>query len=152
MIEQARKDGVASEKTMWESIASVNDLLVIMDASHPEMVQKFLRKQHELMYGPHYNEMWAIKAVAGIEYTDREGKKRTGAYWTVEQVEDATRSMSFPTGTTKWDKFVALNVFRSDVCRQLTDSDIINSASAFFFADEDYNSEGKIWHYMSCIR
>jgi hypothetical protein len=151
MIEQARKDGVASEKTMWESIADVDMLLIDIKEVNPEVVRKFMRRQHELLYGPHYNELMAIEAVSGIKYTDKEGKAREGAYWTIEEVEAATRGMEFPARTTKWDKYVAFNSFRSDVCRQLEDADALKAAHAFYFADEDYQGEGKIWHYMGCI-
>lgn len=152
MIEQARKDGVASEKTMWESIAGVDGLLAVMAEDHPDEVRRFMRHQHELLYGPHYNELLAVEDVKEIRYTDREGKTREGAYWTVDEVEAATRGMSFPAGTTKWDKYVAFNVFRSDVCKALSDEDVLQSGYAFFFADEDLEGDGKIWRYMSCLR
>lgn len=151
MIDQARKDGVTSEKIMWESIADVDVLLAEVSEAHPEVVRKFMRRQHELMYGPHYNELMAMEAMKGIRYTDKEGKVREGAYWTVEEVENATRGMEFPAKTTRWDKFVAFNSFRSDVCRTLEDAEILKSAHAFYFADEDYAGEGKIWRYMGCM-
>lgn len=151
MIERARQDGVTSDKVMWQSIADVDALLTEVGVVNPEIVRKFVRHQHELLYGPHYNEAMAIEAVKEIRYTDRDGKQRTGAYWTVEEVEDATRGMSFPSGTTKWDKWVAFNVFRSDVCRQLDDNAVLQSAYAFFFGDEDFSGEGKIWQYMNCM-
>ena len=151
MIDQARKDGVASEKIMWESIADVDVLLAEVSEAHPEVVRKFMRRQHELMYGPHYNELMAMEAMKGIRYTDKEGKVREGAYWTVEEVENATRGMEFPAKTTRWDKFVAFNSFRSDVCRTIDDAEVLKSAHAFYFADEDFAGEGKIWHYMGCM-
>lgn len=152
MMEQARKDSVTSEKTMWQSIDHVDGLLAVMATEHPEMVKDFMRKQHELLYGPHYNEAMAMEDVKDIHYTDRDGKARHGAYWTVDEVEDATRGMTFPSGTTKYDKYVAFNVFRSDTCKKLEDAEVLQAAYAFFFADEDYQGDGKIWNYMSCLR
>ena len=152
MIEQARKDGVANEKVMNASIESVDGLLEKMKEAHPEAYQQFIAKQHELFYGPHYNEMFAEMDVAGISYTDNEGKERHGAYWSAAEVEDATRGMTFPAGTTKYDKYVAFNVFKSDTCKALDDKEVIAACHQFFFADEDYKDGGKIWQYMRAIK
>lgn len=152
MIEDARRSGVTSEKAMWESIADIDDLLEVLETDQPDIVKKFYRKQHERLYGPHYNEIMAVEAVRGIRYTDREGKMREGAYWTVEEIEEATRTYAFPPDVTKWDKYVAFNVFRSDVCKKLDDANALAAGYAFFFADEDFHGGGKIWRYMGCIR
>lgn len=152
MLEQARQDGVTSEKTMWASIENINELLELVEEHHPDVYKKFMRRQHELLYGPHYNELLAMEAVASIAYTDKDGKRKEGAYWTVEQIEEATRGMSFPAGTTKYDKYVAFNSFRSDVCKKLDDTQVLQAGYAFYFADEDYIGQGKIWHYMGCVR
>lgn len=151
MIEQARKDGVASEKTMNASIESVDQLLEQLKEVHPDVYNSFIAKQHELLYGPHYNEMFATMAVAGIEYTDADGKSRKGEYWSVAEVDEATRGLAFPQGTTKWDKYVAYNAMKSDLCKVADDKTILNAAYAFYFADEDFHGQGKIWRYMQCM-
>lgn len=150
-MEQARQDGVASEKKMWQSIDNVEELLEMIQEEHPCAYKKFMRRQHELMYGPHYNEVMAVEAVEDLEYIDKDGKEHTGPYWTASQIEEATRSMSFPSGTTKWDKYVAFNAFKSDVASKLDDPATLQVAHAFYFADADYEGEGKIWHYMQCM-
>ena len=152
MIEQARKDGVANEKVMNASIDSVDALLDKLRTAHPAVYEQFIAKQHELFYGPHYNETFAERDVAEIVYTDNEGKERHGAYWSVAEVEDATRGMTFPAGTTKYDKYVAFNVFKSDTCKALDDKEVIAACHQFFFADEDYKGTGKIWQYMRAIK
>ena len=152
MIEQARKDGVASEKTMDASIESVDQLLEQLKEAHPDVYNAFIAKQHELLYGPHYNELFAAMAVAGIEYTDAEGKSHKGEYWSIAEVDEATRGLAFPQGTTKWDKYVAYNAMKGDLAKVASDKDILNAAYAFYFADEDFRGEGKIWRYMQCMR
>ena len=152
MIEQARKDGVASEKVMNASVDNIDHLLKQLKEAHPDVYNAFMTKQHELMYGPHYNELFATMTVAGIEYTDVEGKSHKGEYWSVGEVEDATRGLTFPQGTTVWDKYVAYNAMKSDLCKVAGDKDILSAAYAFYFADEDYRGEGKIWRYMQCMR
>ena len=152
MIEQACKDGVANEKVMNASIDSVDALLLRLKDAHPDVYEDFIAKQYELLYGPHYNEMFAEMAVADLAYTDVEGKQHKGAYWSPGEVEDATRGMSFPAGTTKFDKYVAFNVFKSDTCKALDDKEVIAAGYQFFFADEDYKGIGKIWHYMHALK
>ena len=152
MIEQARKDGVASEKTMNASIESVDQLLEQIKTAHPDVYSSFIAKQHEILYGSHFNEIFAAMAVAGIEYTDAEGKAHKGEYWSLSEIEEATRGLSFPPGTTKFDKYVAYNVMKSDLCKVADDKLILSAAYAFFFADEDYIGQGKTWRYMQCMK
>lgn len=85
-----------------------------------------------------------------IRYTDRTGKKCEGGYWTMEQIESATKGMVFPSSTTKWDKYVAFNGFYADTCTVLEDEMIVKSAHKFYFADEDAPA-GKIWCYMEAM-
>lgn len=76
-----------------------------------------------------------------------------GAYWTCEQVEEATKTMSFPGGTTKWDKFVAFNLAKSDFCKKFDDAQILQIGYLLFFADEDWSARGsatKVWDYVAC--
>lgn len=67
--------------------------------------------------------------------------------WTAAQIEEATRTKSFPEGTTIWDKFVAYNSFYDDLKGVYTEEDILKGAYAYFFADVDA-PPCKIWHYM----
>lgn len=114
-----------------------------------------MRKIYGILSGGHYNEDFALHDVAEIEYTDKEGKAHKGAYWTCEQVEEATKEMNFPIGTTKWDKFVAFNLAKSDFCKKFDDADILRIGYLFFFADEDWGTDGKspatkTWNYICC--
>ena len=152
MIEQARKDGVANEKVMNASIDSVDELLEKMKDAHPAVYERFIAKQHELFYGPHYNELFAEMDVAGLTYTDAEGKEHRGAYWSIGEIDDATRGMTFPAGTTRYDKYVAFNAFKSDTCKAYDDKQVLAGAYQFYFADEDYKGGGKIWQYMRCMK
>lgn len=99
----------------------------------------------------HFDEKTAKEAMSHIRYTDNSGAERTGAHWSIDQVRNATASMKFPAGTTDWDKYVALNVFYSDLCKVLTDDLIIKSACRFFFQDEDA-PDGKLCTYMKAMK
>ena len=148
MVEHAKKAGVTNEKTMWESIDSFSELLEELKESHPQLYWDFIRKQHGIMYHDHYDEHFAIYDVSQMHYTDRQGVKREGAHWTSDQIEAATAGMKFPAGTTKWDRFVAMNAAFSDWSKYYDDADILKIGYAFYFADEDWGDDSKIWEYM----
>ncbi len=150
MLEEAKNAGLTNEKIMWKSVASVSELLLLVKQDHPEMYWEFMREQHGILYGNHYNEAFAMHDVSMIRYIDRMGKKCEGGYWTLEQIENATKGMTFPSGTTKWDKYVAFNGFYADTCTVLDDELIIKTAHKFYFADEDA-PPGKIWLYMEAM-
>lgn len=153
MVKAAKESGKVSDKQMWASVESVSDLLDCVKESHPDKYWTFMRGQAGIMNGGHYDQAWAEWDTSQISYTDKDGKAHKGAYWTCEQTEEATRGMAFPSGTTKWDVFVALNSFFADTCKVLTSEQIVKAAYQFYFADEDFgNGKGsKIWHYMQMV-
>ena len=150
LIKNARANGVATEKAMWESIDSLNDMLCMLKEEHPDLYMKFMREQHEVLYGPHYDKHFAEIDVDKMRYTNASGEKKTGAYWSAEQIVDATKGMPFPSNTTNWDKYVAFNSFYADMCTVLDETMILKGAHKFYFADED-GPTGKIWCYMTAM-
>lgn len=98
----------------------------------------------------HFGEAKAKEAVSRIHYTDKTGAKHEGAHWTPEQIEAVTVQLKFSEGTTLWDKYVAFNSFYADLCRVLDEPQIIKSAHAFYFDDED-TPDGKIWRYVRAM-
>lgn len=141
MIEDAKAKGLTSEKMMYQSIDDVDAMLCMMEKEHPKEYWAFLRKQHGLLYANHYTEEFAM--------WDVENMKPLGMYWTKAQVEEATKNMSFPSGTTSCDKFVAFNASANDLKDVLKDEDILKVAYAFWFNDKDWKGKGKIWEYMA---
>lgn len=103
-------------------------------------------------YG-HFCEKSAETALKGLKYTDKEGGEHTEPKWSVRMIEEATRDLEFPEGTTLWDKYVAYNSFYADTCKVLSDGDILKAAYEFYFNDEDYtHKESKIWRYMESMK
>lgn len=107
-----------------------------------------VRDMHEAIYGPHYTEDFAEKDVAKLSYTDAAGNKYQGPHWTKAQVIGATSGLEFSKGTTDCDKYVAFNAAYADFSKKFDDAQIIHIAYLFFFADEDWKGDGKIWSYM----
>lgn len=143
------------EAVMWETTRLVSDFIKPMKETNRKEYWRLLREVYGKMSGGHYNEEFALHDVSQIEYTDKEGKSHTGAYWTCEQTYEATREMKFPSGTTKWDIFVALNLAKSDFCKKFDDAQIVQIAYLFFFADENWSDDGrvsstKVWEYVCC--
>ena len=141
LIKNAKANGVTSEKAMWQSVDSLNDVLCVIKEEHPEMYMAFMREQHAVLYGPHYDKHFAEVDVDKIKYTNAAGEKKTGAHWNVDQILEATKGMPFPSGTTPWDKYVAFNSFYSDLCAVLDEATLLKAAYRFYFADEDAPAE-----------
>lgn len=148
MIESYAKNG-GDEKKMWASVDVTEEAMEYIRETNPDKYDCLMRKLHEALYGKHYCEESAMHDVANLSYTDASGAKHTGAHWTVEQVESATANKSFPVGTNRWDKYVAYNATYADLNRKFTDAQVLDAAYLFWFADEDWQSEGKIWDYMN---
>lgn len=153
MLEEAKAAGVVNEQKMWISACQAAKYMGMAQRGEltKEAYWKFMREQHELFYGPHYNEDFALYDVSGISYVSKSGDRRTGAHWTKEEIESATKGMSFPSGTTVWDKYVAFNSFYSDLCQELDDEVILKAAYRYFFQDEDA-AAGKVWKYMQAVK
>lgn len=154
MIEQARSRGVTSEQVMWGSIEEFDKMLCQIKESDPALYWDFIHKQHKALYKGHYDEEFAKYDMQQVYYINKQGEKTNKPYWTVEQVEEATKGYNFPNGTTKWDKWVAFNVFRSDTMKSLPDDLALKAGWEFFFDDIDFKKEGttKIWDYVHCKR
>lgn len=150
MIEAAKAKGVANEQTMWQSIESMELLLQKMKEAHPALYWEFIHEQHKMLYKGHYDEEFATYELSRVYYINKAGEKTNVPYWTVDQVEEATRGFNYPSGTTKWDKWVAHNTFRSDTMKSLPDDLALKAGWEFFFDDIDYKKEAttKLWEYM----
>lgn len=149
IVMKAKAAGVTTEKTMWESIEAFSELLEELKESHPDKYWEFMREQMGIMYHGHYDEAFAFYDVGQMTWTDRNGMKHSGAHWTPDQVEQATGSMRFPAGTTKWDKYVAFNAAYSDLCKEFDEGQILKAGFLLYFADEDWGDSTKVWEYMS---
>lgn len=146
MIEDAKAMGLTSEKMMWESTEEVEDMLCALKKEHPDKYWKFIRKTHGILFKGHYTEEFAMHDVQHME--------PIGMYWPVSVVEEATKNIQFPAGVNKWDKFVAVHIFKNDLAEVAKDEEIIKLAVEFFFRDKDWmTTDGnydKVWRYMAC--
>jgi len=151
LIKQAQQDGKSSESAMWKSVAHVDCLLEAMKEKQPEEYWIFMRRAHEDLYGQHFDKQFAEYEVSQMYSTDKSGHGMSGAHWTLQEIKAATAGKAYPKGTTEWDLYVAYNACAHDFCKEYADEDILIIAYTFFFADEDWSSEGcsgKVWRYF----
>lgn len=148
MVESAVKIG-KGEKAMWRAVEVADNLLDKLHDEHPEEFDKYMRRMSEAVNGCHYTEELAKKDVEQMHHTGKDGMAHHGSHWSAEEIEAATNGKQFPQGTTKWDKFVAYNAAWHDFNKKFDDAQVLDIAYLFFFGDEDYEGDGKVWKYMS---
>jgi hypothetical protein len=77
-----------------------------------------------------------------------------GMYWSVSEIEEATKGIQFPAGVNKWDLFVGINAMRNDLSEDTPDAEVIKHAISFYFRDKDWKTTDgnydKVWRYMAC--
>ncbi len=112
-------------------------------------------ERYEKMYGPHFNEECAHKAVKKMENED--GTK--GPRWSVEEAERIAAQYGVNLKSEKFNKydwFVALNMIRSDFYRAVVNMTGTDNPKHFveltkaWLNDKDIES-GKMWFYFKYV-
>ena len=118
-------------------------------------MEKKKLEHHEHMYGPHFTEECAHKAVKHMENED--GTK--GPRWSIEEAERVAQQYGVNLKSEKFNKydwFVALNMIRSDFYRavvNMTGSDNVKhfvELTKAWLNDKDIE-EGKMWFYFRYV-
>lgn len=156
MLKHYKEKGLFSEAKMWESIECLDELLEEMEEDCPDKFWEFMRDQHEIFMGPHFDEKFAKYQVEHMHHKGTDGKEYKGAKWDIEQTNSVMSKYKsvLPSGTTEWDFFVALNASYHDHCNEYKEwfadkyeERIIEEAVNFYFKDDDAPN-GKVWYYM----
>ena len=120
------------------------------------MRERLKIERHEAMYGPHFNEECALKAVSKMENED--GSR--GEHWSLEETTSIANQYGINLKGEKYNKYdwyVALNMIRSDYYRAvvtMTSSDHIKyfvELAKAWLNDKDIE-EGKMWYYYCYIK
>ena len=147
IIEKNWKSG--NEVIMHKSVDMVSDLLKNIKNEHPEMYWLFIRKQQGLFSGGHYDEKFARYDVEKMWHITKDGIKHEGEHWNVSQARQVMREHGLALPINEYDVYVALNAFWHDLSCVITDEDeLIEAAIKFWFKDEDFEGDCKIWWYM----
>lgn len=119
------------------------------------MRERLKIERHKAMYGPHFNEECALKAVSKMENED--GSR--GEHWSLEETTSIANQYGINLKGEKYNKYdwyVALNMIRSDYYRAvvtMTSSDHIKyfvELAKAWLNDKDIE-EGKMWYYYCYI-
>lgn len=152
MLKAAQKNGTANEKTMWKSVESVSELLDEIKESHKDLYWSFMREQYGIMSGGHYDKVWADWDVSQMYSTNKDGKKCEGEIFSLAETEEHSKGWSLPSGTTKYDVYVAMNAMAHDLGKTFDKEHIAKATKCFYFSDEDWtHKESKIWCYMEMV-
>lgn len=112
------------------------------------MRERLKIERHEAMYGPHFNEECALKAVSKMENED--GSR--GEHWSLEETTSIANQYGINLKGEKYNKYdwyVALNMIRSDYYRAvvtMTSSDHIKyfvELAKAWLNDKDIEDSGK---------
>ncbi len=119
------------------------------------MRERLKIERHEAMYGPHFNEEQALKAVSKMENED--GSR--GEHWSLEETTSIANQYGINLKSEKFNKYdwyVALNMVRSDYYRavvNMTNGDHIKyfvELTKAWINDKDID-EGKMWYYYCYV-
>ena len=146
------------ESVMWGSISIIDALLEEMAEHHKERYWKVMRDTHELMHGKHFNKEYAEWQVERMHHKCGD-KVYKGEHWTYEQTSDVmTKYRSLlPSEVTPCDFYVALNAQWHDYecvakvmfpTEEEAEKAIIEGAIAFWFKDDDWEGNDKVWSYF----
>lgn len=141
-IDLVREAPLKSEDIMWQSVAAISSLIDRLWQSHQPIARQFMLQEYERLYGPHFNEELARATVSEMYHSTDPGKMVRGEIVTPE--EAATINPAQP-----WDAYVAANAFAHDLAPlNMSRRDLLQAAKAFWFHDEDFPSDTKIFWYV----
>ena len=148
------------EGVMWGSIEMWDKHLEEMREHHPDKYWEMMRRTHELMYGKHFDKEYAEWEVEKMHHKGKDGRVYKGERWSHD---DTTAVMAkyrnvLPPEITPCDFYVALNTHWHDyICwakekfptEAEAEGAIIEMAVRFWFQDEDWGDNDKVWEYFS---
>lgn len=149
IISKAKKKGL-SEETYIKSLECMSKALEELKGLDAKSYWRHMRKLHGIVFDRHYDEEWATRDVEQLEYVNAEGQEKDGPHWTKHDVLSLTETLAFPNTVNEWDKYVAFNAAYSDFCsdKGFTENDIIMIGYLFYFKDEDWPTNTKVWDYF----
>ena len=135
------------EDRMWKGIDRVSDFLEKQREKDPDEVRKFLKSEYIAMNGKHLNQHVAMQLVADMHHSVELDIVK-GELVRPEAAQELIK------GDNKgeewyWDAYVAANAMMHDLSNTgLSDAQIMNTTKHFFFHDEDFSDENKVYWYF----
>lgn len=149
------------DNVMWGSIEMWDKHLEEMREHHPDMYWEIMRKTHEMMYGMHFDAVYAEWQVEHMYHIGEDGREYIGEHWSLKETTAVMQKYRarIPGEYNEYDFYVALNTHWHDtICtakRHFSTSEeaeayVIDEAVAVWFNDQDWSSHDKVWRYFRC--
>ena len=135
------------EARMWKGIDRVSDFFEKQREKDPDGVRKFLKSEYIAMNGKHLNQHEAMRLVADMHHSE-------GVNTVKGELVRPEAAQELINGEDKgeewyWDAYVAANAMMHDLANTgLNNAQIMNVARHFFFHDEDFSDENKVFWYF----
>ena len=159
MVKANARKFTGDESVMWASVEQVEELLDEIKDEHPAVVAAFLRRTHELMNGKHFDKHYAKCEVEKMSHVGDDGRTYDGEHWSREQTNNVMSQYrtKLPAEVNEYDFYVALNATWHDyICwakehfpvEADAENAIIEMAVRFWFRDDDWDGNTKVWCYF----
>lgn len=135
------------EKAMWGSVKRISEYLEKKREEDPDGVKRFLKEEYIAMNGKHLNQHVAMRLVTDMHHSEGVNTVK-GELVRPEAAQELIKSED-KGEEWYWDAYVAANAMMHDLANTgLSDAQIMNVARHFFFHDEDFSDENKVFWYF----
>lgn len=142
------------ESKMWACAELFDAAMCALAGVAPEHYTELTNELHIVLFGKHFDEVTARTIVSEMMHTDAQGAEFIGEHYTADFVSDLQSKHMQEAAL--WDIYVALNATWHDFAVLFskwfttpTDQHFVEATKAFWFDDEDYGSDTKVWDYFN---
>lgn len=149
------------DNVMWGHIEMWDKHLEEMREPQPDKYWDIMRKTHEMMYGMHFDAVYAEWQVDHMYHIGDDGREYKGERWSLKDTSSVMQKYRgrIPGEYNEYDVYVALNAqWHDTICTakrhfstiEEAESYVIDEAVAVWFNDQDWPSHDKVWRYFRC--
>lgn len=149
------------DNVMWGHIEMWDKHLEEMREPQPDKYWDMMRKTHEMMYGMHFDAVYAEWQVEHMYHIGDDGREYIGEHWSLKDTTTVMQKYRarIPGEYNEYDFYVALNTHWHDtICTakrhfstiEEAEAYVIDEAVAVWFNDQDWPSHDKVWRYFRC--
>ena len=156
---EAKEAGLFNEKKAYEILCDMSEGIEEMALTNKEEAWALKRRHYQMLFGPHYNEAFAIWQVAQMYHKDsKTGMEVRGQHWSPEQVKQVFMGVASKNKAMSeynyWDFYVTIHMMWHDnICMYRSwwpeaDEEVLTqkvAESAVNYLTDDDGEKGKIW-------
>ena len=144
------KQQIANGESVDSVLERASSLIDELGGMDNREIREFLFDMYESMNGKYINESLARRLVSHMEHVDAHGSIHTGELISPEKsLELISDKPHEYVEMHRWDAYVAANGFMYDLIRSgLNEEQKMRAAKEFWFNDDDFPEENKVyWYY-----